>query len=93
MRWVLGSPIGWPPCRYESVTPMPPVLMPGERTGRLCHREANGRQRPNKGLMAPAAALTAQSEQRPPQAIARNGKKLVPRSKGSGSTDRGISDP
>ena len=60
-----GSPIGWPPCPYESGTPMPPVLMPGERTGRLCHREANGRQRSNKGLTASAAALTAQSEQRP----------------------------
>src|SRR5690348_14274772 len=24
-----GSLIGWPPCRYESGTPMPPVLMPG----------------------------------------------------------------
>jgi hypothetical protein len=60
----LGSPIGWPQCQYESGTPMPPVLMPGERTGRPCHREANGRQRPNTGLMA-AAALTEQSEQRP----------------------------
>jgi hypothetical protein len=71
----LDFPIGWPLCPYESGTPMPPVLMPGEKTGRLCHREANGRQRPNRGLMAPAAALTAQSEGRPSTDDRTKGKK------------------